>query len=201
MSKQLAFYFEQKHCTGCYTCQIACKDKNNLEVGEQFRKVYEITGGNYIKKGNAIMQDIYAFWISVSCNHCIDPVCVKKCPTGALKKRLEDGIVVVDKYKCIGCSSCVKSCPYEAIQYDSNNKKVSKCDFCLDLIESGKDPVCVSACPMRALDYGDIEVLQEKYGNISETEGLPSSNITKPALVITPHKNAIKNQGGLENNG
>ena len=190
MSKQLAFYFEQKHCTGCNTCQIACKDKNNLEVGEQFRKVYEITGGNYIKKGNAIIQDIYAFWISVSCNHCIDPICVKKCPTGALKKRLEDGIVVVDKNKCIGCRSCFKSCPYEAIQYSTDTKKVRKCDFCLDLIESGKDPVCVSACPMRALDYGYLEVLQEKYGNINGTEGLPSSNITKPALVITPHKDA-----------
>jgi len=201
MSKQLAFYFEQKHCTGCYTCQIACKDKNNLEVGEQFRKVYEITGGNYTKTGNAIIQDIYAFWISVSCNHCIDPSCVKKCPTGALEKRLEDGVVVVDKNKCVGCTSCVKSCPYEAIQYDLSTKKVSKCDFCLDLIESGKDPVCVSACPMRALDYGELEVLHEKYGNINETEGLPSSRITQPALVIEPHKNAIKKYGGLENNG
>jgi len=192
MSKQLAFYFEQKHCVGCNTCQVACKDKNNLEVGEQFRKVYEITGGDYIKKGNAIIQDIYAFWISVSCNHCIDPSCIKKCPTGALKKRLEDGIVIAEKNKCVGCGSCVKNCPYSALQYDAATKKVSKCDFCLDLIESGKDPVCVSACPMRALDYGDIEVLQEKYGSISETEGLPSSNITKPALVITLHKNAIK---------
>lgn len=201
MSKQLAFYFEQKHCTGCYTCQIACKDKNNLEVGERFRKVYEITGGNYIRKGNAIIQDIYAFWISVSCNHCIDPICVKKCPTGALKKRLEDGIVILDKNKCVGCTSCVKSCPYEAIQYDSNIRKVSKCDFCLDLIERGKDPVCISACPMRALDYGELEVLQEKHGNINDTDGLPSSKITKPALVITPHRNAIKPQGGIENNG
>ena len=201
MSKQLAFYFEQKHCTGCFTCQIACKDKNNLEVGERFRKVYEITGGNYIRKGNAIIQDIYAFWISVSCNHCIDPICVKKCPTGALKKRLEDGIVILDKNKCVGCTSCVKSCPYEAIQYDSNIMKVSKCDFCLDLIERGKDPVCISACPMRALDYGELEALQEKYGNINDTDGLPSSKITKPALVITPHKNAIKPQGGIGNNG
>ena len=192
MSKQLAFYFEQKHCVGCNTCQVVCKDKNNLELGEQFRKVYEITGGDYIKKGNAIIQDIYAFWISVSCNHCIDPSCIKKCPTGALKKRLEDGIVIAEKNKCVGCGSCVKNCPYSALQYDAATKKVSKCDFCLDLIESGKDPVCVSACPMRALDYGDIEVLQEKYGSISETEGLPSSNITKPALVITLHKNAIK---------
>lgn len=201
MSKQLAFYFEQRYCTGCNTCQIACKDKNKLEVGEKFRKVYEITGGDYIRKGNAIIQDIYSFWISVSCNHCIDPICVKKCPTGALKKRFEDGIVIADKNKCIGCRSCVKSCPYEAIQYDRDTKKISKCDFCLDLIEEGKEPACVSACPMRALDYGELEVLQGKYGNINETEGLPSSDITKPALVILPHKDALKKQGGIGNNG
>ncbi len=193
MSKQLAFYFEQEHCVGCNTCQVACKDKNNLEVGEQFRRVYEITGGKYIKKGNAIIQDIYGFCISVSCNHCIDPGCIKKCPTGALKKRSEDGIVIIEKDKCIGCASCVKGCPYNALQYDGKIGKVSKCDFCLDLLEIGKDPVCVSACPMRALDYDDIKILQEKYGNINETEGLPSSNITKPALVINPHKNARRN--------
>lgn len=108
-------------------------------------------------------------------------------------KILEDGIIIVENDKCVDCGSCVKNCPYNVLQYDTETKKVSKCDFCLDLIEIGKKPVCVSACPMRALDYGDIEVLQEQYGNISETEGLPSSNITKPALVITPHKNARRN--------
>lgn len=192
MSKQLAFYFDQQHCSGCYTCQIACKDKNNLEIGQQFRKVYEVTGGNYIKKRNAIIQDIYAFWTSVSCNHCINPICVKKCPTGALKKRLEDGIVIIEKEKCIGCKTCIKNCPYHAIQYDTCTKKVIKCDFCLDLIKKGEKPVCVSSCPMRALEYGMLEELQEKYGNINETQGLPNKDITQPALVITPHKNAIK---------
>ncbi len=193
MSKQLAFYFEQKYCTGCATCQIACKDKNNLEAGENFRRVEEITGGSYERKENAIIQDIYAFWISISCNHCINPICIKKCPTGALIKRVEDGVVVVDKNKCVGCKSCIRNCPYDAIQYNKSTKKISKCDFCIDLIEDGKKPVCVAACPMRALDYGELEVLQEKYGRINEIKGLPSSKISKPALVIAPHKNAIKN--------
>lgn len=191
MTKQLAFHFEQQHCVGCNTCNIACKDKNNLEAGENFRKTYEVSGGSYIKKGKAIIQDVYAFWISVSCNHCIDPACIKKCPTGAIKKREEDGIVLIEKDKCIGCTSCVRSCPYGVIAYDSAKKKASKCDFCLDLIEKGKEPACVSSCPMRALGFGDLKKLQEKYGTVNETEGLPSCEITKPALVITPHKNAI----------
>lgn len=200
MTKQLAFYFEQQHCVGCNTCSIACKDKNNLEAGENFRKTYEVSGGNYVKKGKAIIHDVYAFWISVSCNHCIDPICIKKCPTGAIKKRDEDGIVQIEKDKCVGCTSCIRSCPYEVIAYDSAKKKASKCDFCLDLIEKGKEPVCVSACPMRALGYGELNKLQQEYGKISETEGLPSCEITRPALVITPHKDAINKKVG-NNNG
>lgn len=192
MSKQLAFYFEQKHCVGCNTCQIACKDKNNLEIGQQFRKVYEIAGGDYIEKGSVIIPKIYAFWLSISCNHCINPICVKNCPTGAMQKESEEGIVYVDQEKCIGCLRCVKSCPYEAPQYNLTNEKVGKCDFCRDLLAVGKQPVCVSACPMRALDYGPLDILQQKYGYINETKGMPKADITEPALVITPHNDAVK---------
>lgn len=191
MDKQLAFYFEQKHCVGCNTCQIACKDKNNLEVGQQFRKVYEVSGGEYIENSQAVIPNIYAFWISISCNHCIDPICIKNCPTGSLKKRIEDGVVLLDEEKCIGCQRCVKSCPYKAPQYDPINKKVNKCDFCLDLLEKDKKPVCIDSCPLRALDYGYLTELKQKYGNVNETLGMPSSDITSPALVITPHNSAI----------
>jgi anaerobic dimethyl sulfoxide reductase subunit B (iron-sulfur subunit) len=192
MGKQLAFYFQQNYCVGCNTCQIACKDKNNLPVGQQFRKVYEVFGGNFIERGQAIIPNIYAYWISMSCNHCKNPVCMKDCPTGAIKKREEDGIVCIDKEKCIGCKNCIKACPYGAPQYDKVSKKVNKCDFCMDLLKQGKDPVCVSSCPMRAFNYGILEELREKYGHISETEGMPKASITDPALVITPHEDAIK---------
>lgn len=191
MSKQLAFYFQQKYCVGCNTCKIACKDKNNLNMGQQFRKVYEVSGGEYIIENNVVIPNIYAYWISISCNHCINPVCVKVCPTKAINKRLEDGVVYIDQQKCIGCLNCLKSCPYKAPQYNESTKKVEKCDFCLDFLSEGKEPACVSACPMRALDYGELETLQQKYGKINEVYGMASGDITKPALVINPHHDAI----------
>jgi len=194
MGKQLAFYFEQKHCTGCMTCQIACKDKNDLEVGKLFRKVAEVVGGGYQEKGFAVIPEVYAFWLSISCNHCINPVCAISCPVGAIQKRLEDGIVYIDQELCIGCLKCTRSCPYNAPQYNSNTKKIDKCDFCRDLLAEGKPPVCVSACPMRVLDYGPLETLREKYGKVNQTKGMPDGDITQPALVITPHRHAIINR-------
>ncbi|CAB1247528.1 DMSO/selenate family reductase complex B subunit [Clostridium sp. MT-14] len=192
MCTQLAFYFEQKNCTGCNTCKIACKDKNNLEAGQNFRNVYEVSGGSYIKRGRAVIPKVYAFWISISCNHCIDPACVKACPVKAIKKRKKDGIVYICEDLCIGCRSCIKACPYKAPQYDSSTKKVKKCDFCMDLIDKGKPPVCVAACPMRVLNYGDLNFLKARYGNICKVRGMPEGNATKPALVITPHRDALK---------
>lgn len=194
MGKQLAFYFQQNYCVGCNTCQIACKDKNDLPVGQNFRKVYEVAGGNFIQRGKAIIPNIYAFWITVSCNHCLNPTCIKSCPTGALVKREVDGIVYIEKEKCIGCKSCIKACPYEAPQYNPEEKKVNKCDFCMDLLEQGKDPTCVSSCPMRALSFGTFEELREKYGEVAETVGMPEASITEPALVITPYKRIDSDQ-------
>lgn len=191
MVKQWAFYFEQKHCSGCCTCQIACKDKNNLKAGQLFRKVHEFSGGGYWQEGAAIIQAVYAFWLSLSCNHCANPACVENCPTGALKKCAEDGIVDIDQEKCIGCKRCVKSCPYGSLQVDHDTEKVRKCDFCRDLLAQGKSPACVAACPMRALDYGQLDELRKKYGTVNQIRNMPSSTITEPSLVIAPHRRAL----------
>ena len=103
MADQLGFVIEQERCMGCKACQAACKDKNDLEVGQLWRRVTEVSGGGYFEDGNAIRQHVYAFWTSMSCNHCENPRCVQNCPTGAMHKRAEDGVVVVDQDKCIGC--------------------------------------------------------------------------------------------------
>jgi anaerobic dimethyl sulfoxide reductase subunit B (iron-sulfur subunit) len=181
---QKGFYYDLVVCTGCKGCQIACKDKNDLKVGELFRKVYDFEGGTY--------PDVWGYSISLGCNHCENPKCVENCPTGALYKRENDGLVVQDRQKCIGCKLCTWSCPYGRPQYLEGQGKAGKCDGCADLVDQGLNPVCVDTCPLRAIEFGDIEELRKKYGNTPDAKGLPDSNITHPSLTINPKKEAMK---------
>ncbi|MGG0715994.1 DMSO/selenate family reductase complex B subunit [Robertmurraya massiliosenegalensis] len=187
---QLGFYINNEYCTGCKACVVACKDKNDLEVGVNYRRVYEHSEGDYVERDEAFIQNVQSFFTSISCNHCENPKCVENCPTGAMHKREEDGVVLVDHEKCIGCKYCMWNCPYGAPQYNEVIGKMTKCNFCIDLIEVGENPVCVGSCPMRALDYGPIEELREKYGDVSNIKGLPDASITNPSIVIGAHRNA-----------
>lgn len=181
---QLGFYYDMTICTSCKVCQIACSDKNNLEVGILFRKVYNFEGGEFPKP--------WAYNLSIACNHCAEPKCVENCPSGALHKRDKDGIVTFDQEKCIGCKMCTWSCPYGAPKYIESRGTSGKCDFCVDLIDKGGEPACVAACQMRALKFGDIEELRKKYGNIADIKGLPDSGMTHPSLTMKPNKEALK---------
>lgn len=190
MSGQLGFYFQQDRCIGCFTCQIACKDKNNLAVGQNFRRVNEFAGGGYRQAGNGLVNDVYAYWLSMSCNHCADPVCVKNCPTGAMQKRSDDGIVLIEQTKCIGCRKCITICPYGAPQFNPQTRKTGKCDMCQDLIANGEQPVCVAACPMRVLEHGNLSELKKRYQGVNQVKGMPVPD-TKPSIVIKPHRSAV----------
>lgn len=190
MSGQRGFYLRQDRCIGCFTCQIACKDTNDLDVGQCFRKVHEFAGGGYSKTDKGFTNNVYAYWLSMSCNHCQEPLCVKNCPTGAMQKRPEDGIVFIDQTKCVGCRYCIMSCPYGAPQYNPKTGKTGKCDMCKFLLDKGEQPVCVSACPMRVLEAGNVEELQQKYQGVQQIKGMPEPK-TKPSFVITPHRDAV----------
>jgi anaerobic dimethyl sulfoxide reductase subunit B (iron-sulfur subunit) len=182
---QLGFHVDSRYCVECRTCQIACVDKNNLKAGPLFRQVYTFEGGKF--------PNIWGYHLSMACNHCAEPLCVANCPTGAMYKRKEDGIVLLDKDKCIGCKYCIWSCPYGAPNYIEKEGKVGKCNFCVDLIDQGLNPACVDACNMRVLEFGDIEELQQKYpDSTSDIRGLPDSDFTKPSLLITPKPVAAK---------
>lgn len=192
MSKQLGFYFEQKHCTGCKTCQVACRDKQNLPNVKNFRQVHSYEGGGFTVEQGVIHHNVYAYWISVSCNHCINPACAAVCPKGAIYKRAEDGLVLVNEELCIGCRRCLAACPYQAPQFDETSHKMKKCDFCQELLAEGKIPVCIASCPMRVLGYGQLAELQRKYGKINWIKGLPVTRKLEPAWVLVPHRAAVE---------
>ena len=189
MAKQLAFYFNSRQCSGCKACQMACKDKHDLDVGLIWRRVYEISGGDWEKRGDAWIPHVFAYNLSVACNHCKKPVCKDVCPTAAITKR-KDGIVLIDGDKCMGCRYCEWACPYGSPQFNKDSGTMTKCHLCFDYIDFGKIPVCVSTCPQRALDFGELADLKKKYAGTDRVHPLPDSTLTEPALLITPHKDA-----------
>ncbi len=186
---QLAFYFDASSCSGCKTCQVACKDKHNSPLAIRWRRVYEICGGGWSRSGSAWTPNIQAYHVSMACNHCEDPICQTSCPNQAIIKD-EKGIVLIDYDRCMGCKYCEWTCPYGALQFDPIKKVMTKCTFCADYLEEGKLPSCVSACPMRVLDFGELDELEKKHGRHREYFPLPADTYTKPAVVIKPHRDA-----------
>ncbi|MBZ0296391.1 MAG: dimethylsulfoxide reductase subunit B [Anaerolineae bacterium] len=190
MAKQYAFHFNSNLCTGCKACQVACKDKWDLDVGITWRRVAEYSGGEWTQnEDGTFSQNISGYYVSVACNHCQNPQCVDVCPTGAMHKN-EEGIVMVDDTLCIGCRYCEWACPYSAPQFDETRGVMTKCNFCYDALAEGGSPACVAACPSRALEFGEREELEAKYGTVHEVAPLPSADITDPSLVITLHRNS-----------
>ncbi|WP_028864827.1 DMSO/selenate family reductase complex B subunit [Psychromonas aquimarina] len=187
--KQYGFYIDSSKCTGCKTCQLSCKDNKDLDIGVNFRRVYEYAGGDWLKEGEIYRQSVYSYYLSIACNHCDQPACTKVCPSGAMHKR-EDGFVVVDEKTCIGCKYCSMACPYGAPQYNEEKGHMTKCDGCFERVEQGMQPVCVGSCPLRALEFGPIAQLREKYGTNADVAPLPSSLTTKPNIVIKQNRNA-----------
>ncbi len=181
---QVAFYFDQSRCTGCSACRVACKDWNDIPAGpENWMRI------QYTERGQC--PNVFVSYLATPCWHCEDPVCAAACPVDAIFKRAEDGIVVVDRERCLGngeCDEkCRKACPYNAPQFGPEpGAKMGKCNYCIDRFEAGKLPNCVEACPVRAMDAGPLEMLKEKYGTIQNAEGFTYAKRVKPAVIFKP---------------
>jgi anaerobic dimethyl sulfoxide reductase subunit B (iron-sulfur subunit) len=190
MLKRPAFYVNIDRCTGCKTCMIACIDKNDLPPSVLWRRVSEYVGGGWARQAEGgYTQNIFGYYLSISCNHCESPACVSSCPTTAMHKD-EYGIVSVDPSKCIGCRYCEGACPYSAPQFNAELGKMTKCDFCRDYLEHGKSPACVAACPNRLLEFGEYGDLVAAHGAAEHISPLPATSITQPNLVISPSRHA-----------
>jgi DMSO reductase iron-sulfur subunit len=150
MAKQYGFYFDIDRCVQCRTCEVACKSVRNVELGVKWRRVVRIRGGVYPRTTT--------FFFILACMHCGKPTCVEGCPTGAISKRDKDGIVIVDRDKCIGCDGCrecFSACPYSVPQFGKDGI-MQMCDYCTEI---NMEPACAVCCPVEALKFGSLEEL------------------------------------------
>ncbi|MFQ5588698.1 MAG: DmsC/YnfH family molybdoenzyme membrane anchor subunit [Nitrospiria bacterium] len=168
--KQHGFHFNADNCIACHACESACSEKNDLAPHMAYRRVGSIEGGCY--------PDVTRINISMACNHCEDPVCLKGCPTRAYTKYLEYGAVLQDPEICFGCGYCTWVCPYNAPQLDTEKGQVQKCNMCIDRLEVGLQPACVDACLGNALNFGVIEEIPQK----QEEASLKIPSFTDPGI-------------------
>ena len=175
---KLGLVIDMDTCVGCHACAVACKEWNAGGVagpltdedpygarpsGVWFNRVhsYELDALEGLDDAHP-PQPAMTLHFPRSCLHCETPACVSVCPTGASYKRAEDGIVLVDEDKCIGCKLCSWACPYGAREYSEVEGVMKKCTLCVDRIynetipEPMRQPACVQACPTRARHFGDL---------------------------------------------
>jgi anaerobic dimethyl sulfoxide reductase subunit B (iron-sulfur subunit) len=182
---QLAFFLNQSRCSGCFTCVMACRQWHTPDCeAMNWRRVDTIEHG--------IFPNLKVSFLSLSCLHCQTPPCVSVCPTSAILKRKQDGIVLVDRDKCLGesaCGRCKEACPYGIPQFHPGDDfRMGKCDFCHDRLDQGKHPICVDACPMRALDAGPLDELLKRYGHDAGAEGFTFSEESHPSVLLKGKK-------------
>jgi anaerobic dimethyl sulfoxide reductase subunit B (iron-sulfur subunit) len=170
---QLGFFVDATRCINCRTCEVACKDVNDAAPGVRIRKVRTFEEGEFPR--------VIVYSISMSCNHCEDPVCVPACPSRAYSKRPEDGVVLHNPDLCIGCRYCTWVCPYGAPQYDPASGTVRKCNLCAGLISPGESPVCVASCPLNAIQVELLSDIDRREGATISIRNLPSPALTRPA--------------------
>jgi len=181
---QFALVIDLNVCVGCHACVTNCKqwntsgsagplaDLNPYEAdptGTFFNRILHYEVGTY--------PGTETVYLPKSCMHCEDAPCVPVCPTGASYKREEDGIVLVDYDKCIGCKYCSWACPYGAREYDEARKVMTKCTLCVDrlydtsLPEERRKPSCVLACPAGARIFGDIHDPDSEVSRLIREQG------------------------------
>jgi len=175
---QYGWHINLKNCIACRACEGACKQEFNLPVGVRRRRVIKQTEGTY--------PNVVQRYISLSCNHCAEPACVKACPVSALYKRPQDGIVLFDEDKCIGCRRCGGACPYGAPQYHPETGKINKCTLCVHRQEQGLPPACTITCMGLALESGTVAELEGQPHVARAVIGFADPALTQPSIRFVP---------------
>ncbi len=185
-------------CIGCGSCVRACKEENNVPAEPYYFRtwverylikkddeivVQSIEGGGAALSHAAEEQDVLrSFFVPKLCNHCDNPPCAQVCPVGATFQT-EEGIVLVDANRCIGCSYCIQACPYGARYMHPVTHTADKCTLCYHRTNQGLLPTCVEVCPTQTRIYGDLESVASPLVRLKR---LYSTQVLKPALNTKP---------------
>jgi molybdopterin-containing oxidoreductase family iron-sulfur binding subunit len=175
--RKFVMVIDLSKCKNARKCVDACQEGHMLPRDHEWMKVYLMKDSDMTAR----------YWFPKPCYHCDNPPCVSVCPVGATYKR-EDGIVLVNSHRCIGCKFCMTACPYSARVFHWKDPEakvpadnvydpelnvppvegtVGKCVFCADRLRKGELPRCVKACPMGVIYFGDI--MEDAVTNGTET--------------------------------
>jgi formate dehydrogenase iron-sulfur subunit len=149
------FLIDASRCIDCRTCLVACSVENNVPMTHT-RIWMKDTGiaGNF--------PDLSRYTAPYHCMHCTDPSCVSACTVGALQQN-EDGVVVYDAERCIGCRYCMYACPFGVpnFEWEQSLALIVKCDLCFERLEEGQQPACAATCPTEAIKFGTHDDMLE----------------------------------------
>ncbi|MGN1001502.1 MAG: 4Fe-4S dicluster domain-containing protein [Oscillospiraceae bacterium] len=159
------FLIDVARCTGCYNCQLACKDEHCENDWTPYAAPQPLTGHFWCHVSEHVqgtIPKVKIHYISKMCAHCPDAACMDVCPQQAITRR-PDGFVLIDPAKCSGCKACMEACPYEVIYFNDDRNIAQKCTGCTHLLDHGaRQPRCSEACPTDAIVFGEEEELREK---------------------------------------
>lgn len=190
-----AFLIDLKKCTGCYDCQVACKDEHCGNDWSPYAKPQPTIGQFWMhvtEQERGQRPHVKVTYLPVLCQHCDDAPCAKACASDAISQR-EDGIVIVDPEKCTGCKACVNACPFDAVFFNDELNIAQKCTGCSHLVDRGwpiSEPRCVNNCHTGALSYGeeaelDLEGAEQLRPELGLTTQVWYKNVTKKFIAGT----------------
>jgi formate dehydrogenase iron-sulfur subunit len=159
-------FMDLNRCIYCRSCEVACEREHN---GRSFMSVVLFNNKRSVP---------------MNCRHCEKSPCVAVCPTKALNK-LENGPVIIETMKCIGCRLCAIVCPFGILEFDTLSKVMRKCDLCVHRLSQGKAPACVTTCPARALTYDEFDAIMQKTRE-KAAKAIISGVGSQPGVVIAP---------------
>jgi DMSO reductase iron-sulfur subunit len=182
--EQYRFHFDMSKCIGCRCCEVACAEQNGNPFEINWRKVGEIEGGSY--------PHTQRLYLSMGCNHCLEPACLEGCPVAAYTKNTLTGLVLHSSDACIGCGYCTWNCPYGVPQYNGERGVVGKCDLCANRLDEGRAPACVNACPEQAIQVELVNIAEWRADySAANAPGMPSAEHTISTTRITLPEKAM----------